>query len=371
MQIAPFKAICPNLELIASADSFFDAVKFEYPQYAESGFFHEDADSALFILVIEGKDYRHSGIVCCVDIKDFLKGKIVKHEKTLADKEQKMMNLLLQRKAMVKPVLLMHPSSDKLTSFIKKHASSDKPYFKVHFEAENQTHKIFKLASQSAINELKAIYAAFPNFYIADGHHRVSTSVKLDKSYKSEDGVKLDFRNLMSVLFAYDQLEIHDYNRVVDITEDVAPPVLIAKISEICDIKVLKKATKPKRKYSFTMYMDHVWYGMRWKEEVIEKYARRKVVFDTEIMNREIFKKIMHIRDVRNDSRIKYAEGIVGIEATIDKANRGVGRVGFFLYPLTMEDLTQAADAGLTLPPKSTWFEPRIKNGLIAKSFYP
>jgi uncharacterized protein (DUF1015 family) len=369
MEITPFQAVYPNFDLIASADSFFSTVKYEYPQYVESGFFIEDNDEALFVQEIKTPDRTHYGLLCCLDIREFEKGKILQHEKTMASKEQKITTLLLQRKAMIKPVLLTYEPRKDLLRYLKNISDKQKPFYKVKFDDEDQVHRIFKVSDPDMQKEIAALLSDVNKLYIADGHHRISTSAKLYRNYAKRKKNNLDFQNLLSVLFAFDQLGIHDYNRIVEILDDVKPAVVVAQLSEICDIRILKSAAKPVGKFTFTMYMDHVWYELRWKQSLIEKYDKDSIVLDANIMNKEIFKKIFHIRNISTDDRIKYVEGTVGIDVLIDKTQKGQGRVGFCLFPITMEEFVAVADAGKVLPPKSTWFEPRIKNGLIAKRF--
>lgn len=369
MKITPFQAVYPNFELIASADSFFSTVKYEYTQYVESGFFNEDKDKALFVQEIKTSDRTHYGLLCCLDIREFEKGKILKHEKTMASKEQKMTTLFLQRKAMIKPVLLTYAPRKELLQYMKKIAETQKPFYKVRFDEEEQVHRMFKISDPDIQKEIADLLSDVNKLYIADGHHRISTSSKLFNNYAKQKKGNLDFKNLLSVLFAFDQLEIHDYNRIVEILDNIQPAILVAKLSEICDIRILKSAAKPVEKYTFTMYMDHVWYELKWKKSLIDKYNKDSIVLDADIMNREIFKKILHIRNVSVDERIKYVEGTVGIDALIDKTQKGQGRVGFCLFPIMIQEFIAVADAGKVLPPKSTWFEPRIKNGLIAKRF--
>ncbi len=370
MKILPFKAIYPNFELISSPDIFFDMVKHNYPEYVKNGFFHSTVQKSVYIFEIKSRKRTHIGLLACVDIDSYRKGEIVKHELTLASKEQTMTNLLLQRQAMVKPVLLGYEPNAQLEKTISALIKKHRPFFKVSFKEEKQAHFFYKIdreeAEKSLIDQFDQL---IDKVYIADGHHRCSTSYKLHLAEKRKGNTNNRYRKLLCAFFPFDQLGIHDYNRVVDILNDFSPARVMALISLVFDIEVLKKGEKPKHKHVITMYINHEWYRLTWKASVFEKYKKSTVLLDAELLNKELLSKHLKIRDVRMDERIKYVDGISGVQGLVDKAVKSETRIGFCIYPVQIEELVKIADSKETLPPKSTWFEPRIKNGMIVKAF--
>jgi len=175
------------------------------------------------------------------------------------------------------------------------------------------------------------------------------------------------YRYLLCMFFASDQLVIHEYNRIVDMEGEMTPTMFLAKLSTLCDVEALKKADKPRKKHEMTLYLNREWYRLRWKKKVLKVYSKELVVVDADILNKEVLNNILAIKDVRNDARLSYVDGLSGVAGITEKTEKSAYRIGFCLYPLSYKDITKVADAGKTLPPKSTWFEPRVKNGVISQ----
>jgi uncharacterized protein (DUF1015 family) len=170
MKIFPFKAIYPNLELIASPDSFFGAVRENYNELYTYGFFHHSDESAFYILEIKMGDKMHTGLLACLNIQDYTKGRIVRHEQTIASSEQTMLKLLLQRGAMVKPVLLCHPVMKDITKEIQKQKKKHKPFLEITMASGANQYKIYQVKENEGIQLAELYKALIPKLYIADGH---------------------------------------------------------------------------------------------------------------------------------------------------------------------------------------------------------
>jgi len=369
MNLVPFPAITPNLGLIASTDSFFGTVKSRFSEYMSSGFFKKADEKSIFIYQLVTQTGTHNGVITCTDIGDFSSGKVLKHEHTIAAKEQRMMNVMLQNKAMVKPVLLAHDPVPALTKLIDK-IKKEQKYLEVKFDETNEVHTIWKVSESDMVAKLKKIFAnKIPVSYIADGHHRVKTCQLLNESHKRNEVVDTRLKSILSVYFAWDQLSINEFNRCVDAFTTVSPLRFMAMVSKYCNIKPLKSAKKPTQKHEMTMVISGEWYRLRWKRKVIEAHANSAVIFDTHLLNTLIFKNILGITDVREDIRLRYIDGIVGLPGLSALVAENHNRVGFCMFPITAQDVKTMADRGQTLPPKSTWFEPRVKNGLLVKGF--
>lgn len=367
MNISPFRAIYPNLKLIPQPDTFFATVKNEYPEYNKTGFFDLDDSVGMFIHEIDTGQRILTGLIACVNLSDYFDDRILRHERTIAAKEQNMMNLLLERRAMIKPVLLTH-KRDKIVSELLEQIKQSEPFYSIDFES-GEKHRVFKVSDKQRIRTIKKRFKKhIAQAYIADGHHRCVASAKLHETI-GERREGTDFSQLLCAFFPFEDVIIHDYNRVVEILHEVSPTLFMACMSRIGKISPLKGASKPTGKFEITMYILGEWYSVRWKKSVLKQFADRRVLLDGEILNELVLRDILGIEDVRNDLRIKYVQGIAGVEGVANKVEKSIFRVAFCLWPVQMNEMVRVAKHQETLPPKSTWFEPRIKNGFIVKSF--
>ena len=365
MTIRPFQAVYPNKDFIASNDSFFATVKEEYPAYKKAGFFQKTSKEAIYIYKIQTPDRNYTGLMACSDIKDYINGKIKKHELTLAEKEQKQVYLMMHRKAIVKPILLVYPRMKKIDELIKTFMSNHKPFYSLHFEEENQEHVFWEVSDGDSIEAIQKLFdKKIRETYIADGHHRCSASALLYHRAKKK---KNPYENILSAFFPTDELEVHDYNRIVEGLSEMSLTTFMAKISQLFDIEILEEPTRPSRKHEIVMFLNKEWFLLKWKDHVLKKYKKEKILLDTSLLDREILKIIMGIKDVKTDTRIKYIEGPRGLEELKNKTLKTENRVAFCLYPAQMSDLLTTSDIGGVMPPKSTWFEPRMKNGIIVQ----
>lgn len=367
MKLFPFKAIYPHEDLIASPDSFFGTVRDDYAEYYRSGFFDHADDNAYYIMEIRSGARVHTGLVACLDIADYTKGKIVRHEETIASSEQAMLKILLQRGAMVKPVLLCHPVIKEISAEIAKQKKKRKPFISFATKGNQHEYNLYQIPQKEG-SALEALYKShIPKVYIADGHHRCSTAEKLLKLQGNKK--EKDYSQILCAFFPFDQLDILDYNKIVELPYHLKHSRFMAEVSRYCDIELLGKAMKPKQKHDLAMVLQDEWYLLRWKPEVLKRYKKLAAVLDADILDHEIIGNILGIRDVRADARVSYVSGDLGAEAVAQKARISDHHVGFCIFPVQFDELVKVSDSHGTLPPKSTWFEPRMINGLIVKSY--
>lgn len=363
MRIYPFQAKYPNFDYITSSDSFFSNVKQEYPDYDKSGFFKRSPHEGFYLYEIRTNNRSFTGLVACVDIREYFDGHIKKHENTLAAKEQRQMQLLMHRHAMVKPVLLFHPPLFSLSQILEKYKKHE-PLYTAHFEELDEWHFMWEISEGEVIRKVQEQFREFiPEAYIADGHHRSSMTALLYERRKGKKDVH-KFEKLLCTFFPASELEIFDYNRVVEALEEVSVPYLFARLSKVVDIDVLSVPAKPHAKHEMSMVVNKEWFSLRWKPEVVQAWPE-EVVLDASLLDHHVFNQILGIEDVRTDQRLKYVEGTRGLDEFRAIVAKGEHRIGFCLYPVDIEDLIHVADAGKIMPPKSTWFEPRMKNGLV------
>ena len=369
MNLKPFQAIIPKMEYISSADHFFGTVKEEYSEYMESGFFEKSPKEGIYIYQITQQNRTYLGLIACVDIKDYTSGNIIIHEKTLAIKEQQQIHLLLKRGAQVKPILLAHPKIETLDTLLRAQIKAAKPLYEVAFDLNQEKHAFWEIKDGDLIQDIQRIFKKkVPVSYIADGHHRSSaTALMRDRTKSKEDHKSYD--QLLCAFFPTSELEILDFNRVIEGLNEVSPTMFMAKLSQLFDIEALDEPVKPSKKHEIILYINKEWYKLNWRASILEEYKEEPVLLDVMLLNEKVLKGILNIADVRMDLRVKYVEGPQGLEGIKGKTLKNEQRIGFCLYPVDMQDFIKIADAGNTLPPKSTWFEPRIKNGLIVKEF--
>ncbi|MDQ3017797.1 MAG: DUF1015 family protein [Bacteroidota bacterium] len=367
MKIFPFQAIYPNVELIASTDSFFATVRNDYTQYLDNGFFHQAPENAYYILEIKSGKKTHSGLIVALDINDYSKGKIVKHEKTIASSEQDMLKTLLQRGAMVKPVLLCHPELKEISKEIQKLKKKKSPFLSLSTNIGPHEYNLYQVNLKEGEALAQLYKSLVPKVYIADGHHRCSTGEKLYKLQGDKKGK--DYSLILAALFPFDQLDILDYNRVIELPYNLKLTRFIAELSKVCDVKYLGTPQKPQRKHQITMCMQGEWYQLSWKNEVIKKHKKMAAVLDAALLDKEILDILLGIKDVRTDGRVDYVSGNQGPERVEEKARSSDHHVGFCIYPVQFDELVKVSDSGGTLPPKSTWFEPRMINGFVVKAY--
>lgn len=368
MKIYPFQAIYPELELITSVDSFFKSVKHQFEKYRKTGFFKRAPQEAFYIHEIKkfGRVYR--GLIATTDVQDFLDNKVLVHENTLAAKQQTMMELLLDRKAMIKPILLGYDNNAKIDDYLNKFVKNNKPVVLGKFEESDESHQFYEIADGAEILKLSKLFNGVKKSYIADGHHRRSTILHLykTKKFRGEKGVR---QSLLTTMFPFSDLEIYDFNRVATVFDIISRNAFIVTLSKYGKLKLLSGPRKPKSKFEITMYFDGEWFSLKWKKKLLAKTKDRKVVLDADLLNEYVFRNILSIEDVKITDRVKYYEGVDGLDNVITTVNNDAKKVGFCIYPVTIDELKLVAHNKLDLPPKSTWFEPRIKNGMISEDF--
>jgi len=366
MNIKPFKGVFPKVDLITSPGSFFANIKYQYIEYRNSGFYTPTDKEGFFIYRVNTKHSSHTGLLCTAPVSHIKKGLILKHEQTLAAKEQQMMHLLLQRKALVKPVLLGYNPVDDLSEYLKYLTKSRKEDIKVEFKGAKETHRIWKVYNEESVKKIQKSFKKIKRSYIGDGHHRTTTVALLNAS--DDLGKEAEkYSQLLTAFFPFNELIIGDFNRVVDITDIMPTSNFMAHLSEFFKIRPLKKKRKPKTKHEVTFLIDSKWYEMTWKNKYLVKKKKSDFILDADLINRLVFESTLGISDVRKDMRIKYYGGNESLEKLERQASKFHAGVGICIYPVTAEELTSIADKGETLPPKSTWFLPRLKSGIIAK----
>ncbi len=365
MKIKPFKALQPNMNLISSPDSFASGAKKNFKDFLTSGMILEQPEKAYFVYRIIDAGQPHTGIITGSSILEYLNNRIKKHEQTLNAKEQLHLHKFLQWNTTMKPILLVYPEVSAISDVIDEVVSQKKPSFEMEFELVPQIHQFWAVTEKTWLDKITELFKnKVRTAYIADGHHRIAGTASLYEKFP-----KAHYNYAFTAFFSFKEVNILPYNRVINDLNGMTPVHFMALLSKFFKIKPLKKAEIPKRKHQITFLLQHEWYLLTWKKKQINKLkAEDPVLLDSHLLNYFIFP-ILGITDTKTDKRITYVGGDEGLEGIIRKVGDDPSKVGFYLHPVTIEDMVTLSNLDKTLPPKSTWFEPRLKNGVIMKRF--
>ena len=369
MQIQPFQAVIPDMELISSADHFFGTVKEKFNDYLASGYYQPLSQQGLFACTIERSERTHTGLVACVDMQAYFAGDIKRHEKTLAASEQEQILQLINKSAHVKPVMLTYRHVDEIENILLSYVANNEYFLETVFETNGETHRFWHIKDETLIRHLQSLFEAHvQSAYISDGHHRISSNALMFKRL-GVNNPDNPFRWLPCSLFPTSEIEIFDFNRIIEGMNDFSPASFMAKLSKLFEIDLLEYGQKPSKKHELTMYLDKEWYRLTWRPGILEAHKNEPVILDVSLLNEKVLVEILGITDVRTDLRMKYIQGIKTLGALRERTLKGEERFAFCLYPITIEDFLAISDAGGVLPPKSTWFEPRVRSGLLVRRF--
>lgn len=361
MNILPIQAVLPDLTKIKVNDAFFETVKEEYPKYLSQEMFFSTLEKGIYIYEITNSEKQHVGIVAALDLDDVRKGKVKKHEKTLVAKEKTQLNLLIERGAMVKPVLLTYPILESLHTLIIQLKTGSAIFHEIHFPESNQTHRFWLIKDVQAIRTIQNEFKKIEKLYIADGHHRLNANLHFEEKAQ-ELHINDKFDEVFCAFFASSQLSISAFNRLVK-EPSISGDEILQRINEIAYF-IESDAALPQQKNEWKMCIEGKWTTWRWKEHLLNFRGSDKVNLDVDILNEYIFKQILGIEDIRNDKRISYLDASYEFIKLTKESKKGIV---FSLFPVDIHDLFKVADDDGTMPPKSTWFEPRMKNGLLVQ----
>ncbi|MEY4906268.1 MAG: hypothetical protein RLZZ292_4083, partial [Bacteroidota bacterium] len=301
-------------------------------------------------------------VVCSLQfVEDYANRKIKVHEKTLIEKEKKQMALQAKWGAMVKPLLLGFPKKNATwEDLLKNNITTSSFFFEKQFESE--THTFWAVTDAEQVAAFQTYFSTdIPESYVADGHHRLASGRLLHQTTQDTK-----YNNILTAFFPMDELLILSFNRVLI---EIDTSDFLEKLNVLAHIEPKKKVFTPKQKHEFCLIFNDNFYKITWKETLIETFKPEKVALDVDILNEKILKEIFHVQDIRNDQRVLYVEGNRGKKGVLDVLSENKNALGFILYPVSAEDLMTVVDSGGIMPPKSTWFEPRMKSGLLVQQW--
>ncbi|MCB0608357.1 MAG: DUF1015 domain-containing protein [Lewinellaceae bacterium] len=370
MELFPFTGFFPTPGSFEPSTSFFESLREAFPTHFRKEIFFHRPSPGLFIYRIETPKRRHTGLLACTDILSYMDGEINRHELTLSLREETQVDLILKRGASVKPVLLTYANIQALDDILQAFTLENAPFQELKISDEDQLHQFWEITDPALIRLISDLFnEANPRVVIADGHHRSEAQALLYQRFADQGQLDTPFRYLLSAYFPVSELDIWSFNRLVEIPQGVTAGQLIEKLGLFFDLTP-SPLEAPRKKGEIIIFGEGFTYLGRWREDLMSRVAHtREIVLDADLLNELIFTDLIGIRDVRNDARIQYVEGIKGIEGLKKGLEKRPGSIGFWLYPVDIDDLMTLSVIGESLPPKSTWFEPRMKNGMIVQVF--
>lgn len=330
----------------------------------EKGEFIQDETPCYYLYELTRNGHRQTGIVACASIDDYFNGTIKKHENTREEKEQDRIRHVDTLDTQTGPIFLAYRFDAVLKEIIEE-TKRKRPVY--DFISEDKiTHRVWVIDESEMIERIQQCFVKINKIYIADGHHRAASAIKVGcKRRKEHPGYtgEEEFNYFLCTLFAEEELEILDYNRVVKDLNGLSETEFLEKIKENFEVEEAEESPyAPKQKKEFGMYLGKKWYKLQIKKEQISDDVVENL--DVSILQNKLLKPILGIKEPGKDNRIIFVGGIRGLKELENCVENGF-QVAFSMYPTSMQELFSVADAGRLMPPKSTWFEPKLRSGLF------
>lgn len=341
-----------------------------FQQLITDGIFSQDDKECLYIYELTMDGRSQDGIVACAAVEDYLQDRIKKHELTRPDKENDRKNHVRVSMLNAEPVFFAYKARQDVDEQVAELKQQQQPVY--DFEADDGVqHRFWLVDDDNVINTIVQGFAAMPATYVADGHHRTAAAAlvgaELGNENPGHNGAE-EYNYFLAVHFPDTQLQIIDYNRVVKDLNGLSKDEFISSLDTGFTVeKIGTTAYKPQRIHEIGMYLEGEWYKLTansgtWDDD--DPIA----VLDVTILSKQILEPVLDIHDLRRDKRIDFVGGIRGLEELERRVNSGEMTVAFAMYPVSMQQLMDIADNGLIMPPKVTWFEPKLRSGLVVHS---
>lgn len=312
---------------------------------------------------------RQFGIAACSSIDDYFSDTIKKHEYTRPEKELDRIQHMEAVQAHVGPIFLTYPTNDTIKEIVATVVTSTSPTY--DFTAvDGVTHQLWVVNEDALIQNISTVFSSeIPFTYIADGHHRAASAAKVGLKLRENGGNTSDEYNyFLSVLFPSDELAIMDYNRLVKDLNGHAVAEFLDKIKLNFEMNAISAIdAKPEQPNQFGMYLDWQWYRLTAKSNIIKTDPIG--ILDVTLLQDNVLAPLLNINDPRTDTRIDFVGGVRGLDELKKRVDSGEHQIAFALYPVSLEQLIAIADSGNVMPPKSTWFEPKLRDGLLCHLF--
>lgn len=345
-----------QLHRITNLHERFEQVKSRYETFLAEGVLVRDETPSLYIYR-QSRDHRsYTGIIAAVSVEDYLSGKIKRHEHTLSSRESTFVDYLDITRMNAEPVLLISEYSHVIEHIIDRYLRHRPEY---DFTTTNRDHhQLWMIDDSTDIEAIHRAYGEMEAFYIADGHHRLGSSAQLFERNAAESlPEQHPLRYCLSYILNERDVRIYEYNRIVRDLNGHTPAEFLRKLEAFFDVQHLSSAQVPAQSGQLTCYLDGNWYSLAWRTA--------SDLIDAQRLTDDVLTPILGVHDLRKDKRVQFVEGPAGLDEMTQRVNRLMDGVGFSLYPVAMDALKQVADSGGSMPPKSTWIEPKLRSGLI------
>ncbi|MBQ0069075.1 MAG: DUF1015 domain-containing protein [Bacteroidales bacterium] len=369
-EMSLYHIIKPEIDFPAGTDEHapcvYDKAVENFTHFKKEGWLVQDTDEKYYIYAQTMDGRTQYGIVVAANVNDYLEGRIKKHELTRREKETDRMRHIQVNNANIEPVFLAFPPNVVLEDIIAATAKTQPEY---DFVSEDGIgHTLWTIDNKATIDAITAAFDAIPYLYIADGHHRTAAAAHVgeEKAQANPNNTGTEEYNyLLAVCFSQSHLKVMDYNRVVKDLNGLTDEEFLARVGEnfIVEDKG-EEMYKPEALHTFSLYLSGKWYKLTAKDGTYDDNDPIGVL-DVSVSSNYILRDILGITDLRTDKRIDFVGGIRGLGELKKRVDSGEMKVALALYPVTMQQIIDIADSGNIMPPKATWFEPKLRSGLI------
>lgn len=351
-------------EGISEYDSrVYDSAAEQFEKFQENGWLLQDEQENYYLYAQTMNGKTQYGIVLCAHVDDYMNGNIKKHELTRRDKEDDRMKHVRITNANIEPVFLAFRHNDVLAELIKKYAAQEPVY---HFKApvDGFIHQFWVIENKEDQNAITEEFAKMDSLYIADGHHRSAAAARVGAEKGEKEG-RGEHDYYMAVCFPAEQLTILDYNRVVKDLNGLSEEDFLKALEKNFTVACKGKENyRPQKMHEFSLYVGGKWYSLEAKPGTFNEKDPIGVL-DVDISSRLILDEILNIKDLRSDKRIDFVGGLRGLGELKRRVDSGEMKMALALYPVSMQQIMDIADSGNIMPPKATWFEPKLRSGLV------
>lgn len=363
--------IKPEIDLHEGIDeheaAVYEQAKINLKKFRENKWLVQDDEPHLYIYAQTMNGKTQYGLVGCAGVEDYLNGIIKKHELTRADKEEDRMKHVRVTDANMEPVFFTYPAVAEIDYIVESIVKSSEPEYE--FTAtDGFGHHFWVIRDKATIDQLVSLFAKVPYTYVADGHHRTAAAALVGNEKKKNNPHHKgdeEYNFFLAVHFPSNQLTIIDYNRVIKDLNGLSKEEFFAKLEKVFIIEEKgAEIYKPVSLHNFSMYIDKKWYSLTAKPGTYND-ADPIGVLDVTILSQLVLDHILDIKDLRTSKRIDFVGGIRGLGELKKRVDSGEMAVAFALYPVSLEQLINIADTGNIMPPKTTWFEPKLRSGLV------
>ncbi len=348
-------------------EKVYDKALENFRKFRQNGWLLQDETEKYYVYAQTMNGKTQFGLVVCAHINDYMEGRIKEHELTRRDKEEDRMKHVRVNNANIEPVFFAYPQQTELDAIVAE-VIKKTPEYDFIAPGDGFGHHFWVIDDAQTINRITELFAAIPALYIADGHHRSAAAVLVGNEKRCQNPNHTgneEYNYFMAVCFPDNQLNIIDYNRVVKDLNNLTDDEFLAKLSANFEVtKMGESVYKPNKLHNFSLYLSGNWYSLTAKPGTYNDQDPIGVL-DVTISSNLILDEILGIKDLRSDKRIDFVGGIRGLDELKKRVDSGEMRVALALYPVSMQQLIDIADTGNIMPPKTTWFEPKLRSGLV------